>query len=649
MQMNAGCGNVTHRILLPILLLLSVAVCSPHAQGLEALPRLTQAHQVRTLSVDQARRGLPVHLVGVVSVPSPFKNSFFFMDASGGISVDRIDDAAPPMHAGQRVEIDGVTGPGLFAPVVIARTVAIVGKEKLPQPHILSPEELMGGQQDSQWIALRAQVRSASIQTIWGHPVLVVRAEIDSGAVVVVLVGDYSKGGWDQLPGSTVLMRGACGTTFNDKRQFVGLRLIVASLDDFEVLRPASSAPFDLPLRSLDSIFQFSATAQANGPVRMRGTVTYAKAGESLFIQDGPNGISVRSSQTNSPPVGSVVDVVGYPASGEYAPILDDAIYRVVSGAKPVAPVQVSAANIIVLSRRTFWAAPYDAQLVQLDGQVAEETQEGFQDQLILREGNIIFRAKLQGSAGQLPNFDPGTLVRVTGICIARIDDVRDTRSFEILLRSPSDVAILKRLPWWRSTAAAWSVALGLLGLLIAILITFLLQTQSELRALAMKDPLTGLLNRRGFSLLAKRTWRAALRTDCTLLLFYIDLDRFKEINDTLGHQAGDRALETVAEAMRECFRPTDVLGRMGGDEFSALCAMPESVAGNIERRIVTKLVDRGIRQCGFPIHVSVGVLVCSPALGPISIEELIRRVDARMYEKKKQRRALRDSRALEV
>jgi diguanylate cyclase (GGDEF)-like protein len=642
MQMNSVCGNLKSRVLLAILLVLSIAVWCPQAQGLEA-PRLTQVRQVRTLSVDQAGRAIPVHLVGVVTVPSAFKNSFFFMDASGGISVDRVDEAAAPVQAGQRVEIDGMTGSGLFAPVVIAREVAIIGKQKLPAPRILSPEELSGGQQDSQWIALHAQVRSASIQTVWGHPVLVLKADIGSGIVVSVLVRDYSKGGWERYPGSEILMRGACGTTFNDKRQFVGLRLTVSSLDDLEVRRPAPSDPFDLPLRALDSILQFSGTAQARGPVRMHGTVTYAKAGEFLFIQDGPRGLSVRSSQKDPLLAGSSVEVVGYPASGDYGPILDDAIYHVIPGGKPVSPIHTSAASMIVLSRRTFWAAPYDSQLVQLDGQVAEETQDEFQDQLILRDGNVIFRAKLRGGDGRLPKFDPGTVVRVTGICSARIDDVRNTQSFEILLRSSPDVVILQRLPWWQSSGAAWTVALGLLGVLIFVLIAFLLRSQSELRALAMKDPLTAVLNRRGFSLLAKRTWQAALRTDCTLLLFYLDIDRFKEINDTFGHQAGDLALVTVAGAMRECFRPTDVLGRMGGDEFAALCAMPESVAANIERRIVAKLEDRGIREYGFAIDVSVGILVCCRDLGPVSIEELIRRADARMYEKKKQRRTTQD------
>jgi GGDEF domain-containing protein len=66
-------------------------------------------------------------------------------------------------------------------------------------------------------------------------------------------------------------------------------------------------------------------------------------------------------------------------------------------------------------------------------------------------------------------------------------------------------------------------------------------------------------------------------------------------------------------------------------------------VAANIERRIVAKLEDRGIREYGFAIDVSVGIMVCCRDLGPVSIEELIRRADARMYEKKKQRRTTQD------
>jgi len=595
--------------------------------------------QVRNLPSEQAGKSAPVHLSGVVTVPSTYKNSFFFMDSTGSISVDRMDESARPMRAGERVEIEGETAPGLFAPVVLAKQVKVIGQQELPQPRLFRPEELASGREDSQWVGLRAQVRFASIQSIWGNEVLVLRANTDLGTIAVQ-VRDFSKGGWDQLPGAVVVIRGVCGSIFNDRRQLVGIRLFVASLDDLQVVKPGLSSPFDLPLSSPDSLLRFNGGSQSSDPVKVRGTVTYAVPNDFFFIQSGQRGLLARAARSGPIAVGSTVDVVGYPESGNYAPVINDAIYRIVPGSAPVTPAP-AAASMIVLKNRGFWAAPYDGTLVRLTGTVVYETQEEIQDQLILRDRDVVFRSKLSGSDGHLQRLAPGTVVSVTGVCAAHIDDVRNVQYFEVLLRSPSDIVIVKTVPWWRDARAGWMVALILSGVFIISTIAFLLKHHFELRALAMKDPLTNLLNRRGFAILARRMWREAVRNEVTLLLIYVDIDRFKEINDLYGHHSGDRALIAVAEVLRQCLRPEDVCARMGGDEFAAFCAMPESVFDSVEQRIRTKLESHpSIRERGFSVDISIGVLVCKPSLAPVSVEELIRRADGQMYDQKRRRQA---------
>src|SRR5882757_688544 len=98
-----------------------------------------------------------------------------------------------------------------------------------------------------------------------------------------------------------------------------------------------------------------------------------------------------------------------------------------------------------------------------------------------------------------------------------------------------------------------------------------IVRRQASLRALTVTDPLTGLYNRRGFLLLAEHQWQLSLRKKTAFLLFYIDVDRFKEINDSLGHKVGDLAIQAVAAVLRECFRKTDIIGRLGGDEFAVV------------------------------------------------------------------------------
>lgn len=92
-----------------------------------------------------------------------------------------------------------------------------------------------------------------------------------------------------------------------------------------------------------------------------------------------------------------------------------------------------------------------------------------------------------------------------------------------------------------------------------------------QVQQLAITDPLTSLSNRRGFSMLAAQRMTLASRMKSSLAMFYIDVDDFKAVNDTYGHSVGDDVLTSVARAIEACVRKSDVIGRMGGDEFVAL------------------------------------------------------------------------------
>src|SRR5580698_697438 len=156
------------------------------ASGEKTLPppqTLTSVRQIRSLSADQAGKSMPIRIRGLVTVPSTYKNSFFFMDATGGISIDRPQDQTP-VAAGDLVDIVGTTAPGLFAPVVNAVSVKVTSKGTIPRPRLYEMNELSGGQQDSQWIGLRGVVRSASVQTVWERQVLVLDFDMGVGDTI---------------------------------------------------------------------------------------------------------------------------------------------------------------------------------------------------------------------------------------------------------------------------------------------------------------------------------------------------------------------------------------------------------------------------------------------------------------------------------
>jgi len=161
---------------------------------------------------------------------------------------------------------------------------------------------------------------------------------------------------------------------------------------------------------------------------------------------------------------------------------------------------------------------------------------------------------------------------------------------------------------------------------------------QAELGNLALTDELTGLYNRRGFMALAERQLKLGRRTGREMLLFVMDVDRLKQINDSFGHIEGDRALKRTADALRETFRDSDVVARLGGDEFAVLAI---EASGHSEATIKTRLFEClksiSARHSRYEISLSLGVARFDPR-NCASIGELMAKADEAMYEQKRRR-----------
>jgi diguanylate cyclase (GGDEF)-like protein len=119
---------------------------------------------------------------------------------------------------------------------------------------------------------------------------------------------------------------------------------------------------------------------------------------------------------------------------------------------------------------------------------------------------------------------------------------------------------------------------------------------QETLEKLAAIDPLTGLLNRREFFLLGDRQFQNALQSGLPLAALLLDLDHFKQINDTYGHVAGDQVLVHTTKTVRECLRQDEIIGRYGGDEFVILLPGSDGAQGQqIAERLRSKMVSQTI------------------------------------------------------
>jgi diguanylate cyclase (GGDEF)-like protein len=157
-----------------------------------------------------------------------------------------------------------------------------------------------------------------------------------------------------------------------------------------------------------------------------------------------------------------------------------------------------------------------------------------------------------------------------------------------------------------------------------------------ELCSLALIDDLTGLQNRRGFLALAGQQLKQGARNLQELLLFSVDVDNLKTINDSHGHQEGDTALLRVASAMRRTFRNSDILARFGGDEFCAL-ALDASIQNEhaIIERLKENLKQANAKESRYSLAVSLGVARFNPRR-PVSLEQLMKEADQAMYQVKR-------------
>jgi diguanylate cyclase (GGDEF)-like protein len=161
---------------------------------------------------------------------------------------------------------------------------------------------------------------------------------------------------------------------------------------------------------------------------------------------------------------------------------------------------------------------------------------------------------------------------------------------------------------------------------------------QRTLLQMALRDDLTGLHNRRGFTALATRHLRWARDTGQHMAMFFADLDGLKLINDRFGHAEGDQAISLAAACIKETFRKFDVTARLSGDEFVALIMEePGRSAETICRRLHMNLAEGAGADSPYKLSLSVGVSHFDPG-APVTLQELMKQADTALYQHKRKK-----------
>lgn len=560
----------------------------------KSLPTITHAAQVRRLSPEQASLGYPVLIRGVITMDAPAPH-FIVQDASAGIYVEGSVSPKFPHLLGQLVEIEGVTGPGKFAPVIRETKLRVLGKGDLPKPQLFSFSELANGQQDSQWAEVRGIVRSAAVdRNSWQEPTLAMQVASEGGEfnVRVPIVHGQDFSSWVD---SEVLIEGVCGSLYNANRQLTGILFYVPRLSFIKVEAPAREVP-------LSQLLRFSPGEGTRHRVRVRGVVGFQQPGNALFLQSQGKGLRVLTHQATPLEIGDQVDVLGFPAMGDSAPVLEDAVFHRLGHEKAPQPVK--------LDVDAPWEQ-FDGAVVTTDAKLLNRQSQPDGLLLMLQHGDVFFDATLPAgaSAEHLLSIPLNSEVQVTGICLVRSGGLwQIPQSFRMLLRLPQDVVVLTTPSWWNLRHTLWllSITGGVLMVVMVWVVVLGRRVREQMAVIRQKLRSGAVLEERNR---IARELHDTLEQELAGITMQLDLavDCFQHAPRVAQHAletARDMSRHSMVEARRSVW---DLRCQLleDGDLVSALAQIVEPLVPREKTKVDFKIHGSPVRLPG-PVEMNL-------------------------------------------
>ncbi len=470
---------------------LLVAAFSPAsvAAGDRALP-LTRVADIRRLSHGEAAKALPVKVSGVcfwrgardlaihdgeegdwVGVGKALDTGLI---APGGVPADIVP--------GDRLEIEGVTDPGGYAPIILPKVIRKAGRMPLPEARRLPLEELLSGRADCQPVEVEG-----ILQGHWrggsegGDPSSIASMVVD-GYYCRVPFTNLPVGELARMVDARIRVRGLFTPDANSRAEGVALKVLANGRESIEVVEPALRDPFKAPRVSLDRLMPFSPDSRPFNRKVVAGTVVFAVPGSFFFIEDA--GTSVRVSSENArPQVGDRVEVAGFVDTYRTFASLKNALSRKI-GTAPVPPAErVTVDQILDLGNRwEIWRRTQDwnGRAVRLDGVLRRvDWKEPMVPEAVwIESGGQTFFANFplpqKLTPAQAARWLPGAEVSVQGVCELDFKSRSDQFGkfvpvgFHLWMSGPGDMQVL-RLPPWLTPGRLWLLLAGS-GIAIALL-----------------------------------------------------------------------------------------------------------------------------------------------------------------------------------
>ncbi len=429
-------------------------------------PLYRTAASILALSPEQTQRGDAALLQGVVT--SSLDLGLSIQDRTSGIWVywDHSQDFTP----GDLVEVKGVVDPGRYSPVVKALAVRRLGRAPLPHPKAVTFRQLSAGDMDSQYVSVTGVVRSMGIRTtaspsqnVW------LKIAVPDGEIDATFASENAAAA-SKLIDAVVRVDAPAMCTKNENRQITAPTLSVGSMQNLTVLRPPPQNLFAQPITPISQLMQYRSGTDYYHRVRVAGTVTYYKPGDRLILEEDGRALLVMSPQIADIRIGDQVEALGFPAAEDSGPYMQDALLRYIGHGQPLPPTAVKVADIASGAHRY--------SLVSTEGYLLRRVDEPSSVVLLLQDGSTLLVAELDRRANSdvLQNLQERSTVEVSGISMLEIEGTWNyglpgasaVRS-KLLVRSPSDVRVIKPPSWWTTLHVIYIAAV--LG---TLMLTFL-------------------------------------------------------------------------------------------------------------------------------------------------------------------------------
>ena len=449
--------------------------------------------QFRHLSREDAGKCLPVHLTATVSQWSPQAGAYFVQDGRHGVYL--IATLVPAIYAmklepGDRVEIDGATSAGDFSSDVWPMRLRRISHGAPPKPVPVSGEELARNRFDCIRVSFEGTLVSAVADTTSSPDAMVLFVDVDGHLVRTQVV--HWKGAKPQyLLNRRVQITGVSGAIFSPQGKYFGPLIYVLDSNDVAFRDASRRDPFEMPLATIGEVLRNQTGQGFDAIAHVRGVVT-GTTSTGFYLEENGYALLVSTEQPKLPKPGDVVEALGRPDFRSFGSALEYGFFRTIGRTAVPPPLATTAGQILGFSperRNPVEEAKYRAsaafsdRLVSLEGELVSMISYPLQARnaprvtiadLVIRDGDVTFLARLEtaGSATAMRRYQPGTLLRLTGICRYRQPMLItvDPSAFELVLRDWSDVQLIRSPAWWTTPRLLGALGAALLLTVCALL-----------------------------------------------------------------------------------------------------------------------------------------------------------------------------------